>query len=153
MIRRKIIQLRTFQIQNADDAVLEEKRNRKLRTRLRIDGDVARIEGHVWHNDGAAQSGRRADDAFVRRYNRALHDVLPEFHVKAMAKNTFRLVVKQDAENLVVDDALDHFGRAAQDAFDVKNGIGFARDFIEEKERIRLMPRALVKPGIFNRAG
>ena len=64
----------------------------------------------------AARGG--ADDSFVRGDGEFFLHALAEFHGDAMAENVGGFVVKQNAENLVVDQALGEFGGAAQNFFD-----------------------------------
>src|SRR6185437_1811570 len=153
VIRREITEMRTLDIENTDDAMLVKERHGEFGTRFGVQRNVARIEGNVRNYDGPAQCCGGADDAFVRRNNRAFHDVLAEFYVEAMTENALGFVVEQNRENLIVDDALDHFGGAAENSFDIEERTGFAGDFVEQQERVCLAAGSLEKARVFDGAG
>ena len=67
-----------------------------------------------------------------------------------MTENVLGLVVEHDAEDLVIDDALDEFGGAAKKLFDIEDGADFAADFVEEEKRFGLGANFLEETGVFN---
>ena len=82
-----------------------------------------------------------AESAFYRQLNATLRHpdrarVKPYFgylrmFLEALAKHLLLVVVQQDAQNLIVNDALNQFGSAAQQLFDVQDGAGLAANLIE----------------------
>ena len=150
VVRREIVELRTFEVHHADHAVLENHGHGELRARLGIHHAVARIERHVRNHHGTPQRSRRADDAFVLGDGGFFLHTLAEFHGHVMAKDGSTLVVEQDAENLVVDQPLGQFRRAAQHLFHLQRGIRFAPDFVQQQQRLGLLLRALEEPRVLD---
>ena len=128
-------------------------RNGQLGSRLRIDHDVARVEGNVRNADGLRGGDRRADDPFVGGDAQLSLRALAIFHVQAMAEHIRGRVVKQNAQNLVIDHALDEFRGAAQQLLHGENGIGLARHFIENQQRVGLGANALKQARVFDGDG
>jgi hypothetical protein len=67
-----------------------------------------------------------------------------------MTKDFLLFVIEHDADDLVVDDALDEFGGAAQKFLNIEDGADFPANFIENQERLRLGSDLLKKARIFN---
>src|SRR5262245_35258244 len=74
-------------------------------------------------------------------------------HVQPVAKDLLLFVVQHDAQNVIVDHALDLLGGAAKELLDIEDRTHFTADFIKKKQRVGLSVRAFVKPGIFDRDG
>ena len=70
-----------------------------------------------------------------------------------MAEHIRRRVVKQNAQNLIIDHALDEFRGAAQQFLDDENGIGLARHFVEDQQRVGLGAHALKQARVFDGDG
>ena len=68
-----------------------------------------------------------------------------------MAKHSSGFVVKENAENLVVNQALGQLGSAAKDLFHLQRGAGFTTDFIEQEQRFGLLLGAFEKARVFDR--
>ena len=81
---------------------------------------------------------RGADDAFAGRHAKLSLHALAMLHVEPMTKNLLLFVVEHDAQNLVVDHALDLLSRAPQKFFDIENRAHFPADFIEQQQGVRL---------------
>ena len=85
--------------------------------------------------------GREETASPVHRYfvatEQRLH-TLAELHGDAMPKDVAGLVVKEDAEYLIIDQALCQFRCAAQHLFHLQGGVHFARDFIEQQKCLGL---------------
>ena len=127
----EVVQLGALQVEHAHHAILVDHRNGELRARFRIHHDVARVRGDVRHQHRLAQSRRSAHDALARGAAQPTLNSLTVFHVEAVAKHLLLVVVQQDAQNLIVNDALNQFGSAAQQLFDVQDGAGLASNLIE----------------------
>ena len=67
-----------------------------------------------------------------------------------MAEDVVGFVIEQDAENLVIDQALGQLGGAAKDLFDGERGVGFAADFVQQQKRFGLTALVLVELGVFD---
>ena len=67
-----------------------------------------------------------------------------------MAKNAVGLFVQQNAENLVVDDALRKFGGTAKNFFHAQGRVRFAPDFVEQQQRFSLIAFVLEEARIFD---
>ena len=81
---------------------------------------------------GRAGACGGADNSFADGYAEFALHVMAVLHVDTMAKNFLIFVVEHQAENLVIDDALDLFGGATKQFFDVQDGAGLASNFIEQ---------------------
>jgi hypothetical protein len=134
----EIIQLRTLEVQHPDDFALVDHRYGQFGARLGIDHEVARIRRNVGHHDGLAKGRRCAYNAFACGHAQLALHTLAVFHVQAMAKDLLLFVEQHQAQNLVIDYALDQFGGAAQHRFDVQNRADFAADLVENQQRFRL---------------
>ena len=74
-------------------------------------------------------------------------------YVHPVTKNLLLFVVQQDAQYLIIDHPLRLFCRAPQEFFDLQDRPGFAADFVQQQECIRLCPHLLIQPRVFNRHG
>src|SRR2546427_2284882 len=149
----EVVELRALQVQDADDAALVHHGNGELGTRLGVDLDVARVCGHIGHQHGLAQGGRCADDALGGGDAQLALNLLAVFEVNAMAEGMLRFVIQQNAEDLIINHALDQLGGATEKLLDRKDGTGFAADLIQDKKRFGLRAGALKQAGIFNGHG
>ena len=132
MILGEIIQLRAFQIQHADHFSFVHHGNRQFRTRLRVNHQVARIDGHVPNDDRLLQRGCRPNDAFARvRAQLSLHAVAM-LHVYPVAENLLPFVIKHDAQYLIINHPLGLLCRAPQKLFDLQDRAGFAANFAQQ---------------------
>ncbi len=127
----EVVQLGALQVEHAHHAILVDHRNGKFRTRFRIHHGVARVRSDVRHQHRLAQSRRSTHDALARGASQPALNSLTVFHVEALPKHLLLVVVQQDAQNLIVNDALNQFGSAAQQLFDVQDGAGLAANLIE----------------------
>ena len=140
-------------IENADDAIFVHHRDGELGAGLGIHQEVAGIGSDIGNNDRFTKSGGGADDAFTGRDAQFALDALAVFDIDAMTENVLGFVVEHDTENLVIDDALDEFGGAAEKFFDIEDGADFAADFVEKKKRFGLGTDFLEQAGVFNGDG
>src|SRR5437879_3098956 len=92
---------------------------------------ASRVRSDVRHQHRLAQSRRSTHDALARGASQPALNSLTVFHVEALPKHLLLVVVQQDAQNLIVNDALNQFGSAAQQLFDVQDGAGLAANLIE----------------------
>ena len=153
MLFGEIVALRAFEIEDAHHAFLIDQRHGQLGARVGVGHDVARVEIHVGHQNGLAGLSCRAHDALRAGVIHLAVLAAPVLDVHRMGKDFASIVVKQNAEHLVVDYALDEAGGAAQQLLDVENGAGFARHFVEHQQRIRLATRAFEQPRVLDGAG
>ena len=149
----EVIELRTFEIENADDAVLVHHRDGELGAGFGIHHEIAGIGGDIGNDDRFTKSGGGADDAFAGSDAKFALDALAVFDIDAMTEDVLGFVVEHDAEDLVVDDALDEFGGAAKKFFDIEDGADFAADFVEEEKRFGLGANFLEQARVFNGDG
>src|ERR1700751_901 len=150
MLFAKRVELRAFQIEDTDDFALVLHGEREFRARFRIHHQIARIDRNIRNEHRLAQGCGGADDAFASGHAKFSLRALAMLYVETMAKDFLLFVVEHDAENLIVDDAFDLLGGAAQKLFDIKNGAHFAADFVEQEQRVGLRIGALIEARIFN---
>src|SRR5208283_760757 len=149
----KVVELRTFQIEDADDFALVQHGNRELRAGLGIHEEVAFVGGDVGNEHRFTQGCGSANDAFAGGDPQLSLDPLAVLDVEPVAKNFLLFVVEHDADNLIVDDALDEFGGAAKEFFNIEDGANLAADFREDHEGFALGALFLEKARILNGDG
>src|SRR5258708_20747141 len=132
------MQLWAFEIENADHLALEDHRDGEFRTSFRIHHEVARIGGDIGNENRFAQGGGCADDTFRGGDTQLSLNALAVLDVQPMAKDFLFLVVEHDADDLIVDNALDQFRGATKQLFHIKNGPDFPADLIYVDERFFL---------------
>src|SRR5882724_457432 len=108
------IQLRAFQVKDADDFPLVKHGNRDFRTRFGINHQVARIDRYIGSENRFAQSCSCANDPLAGRDTQFTLYALAMLYVQPMAENFLFFVIQQNAEDLVVDNALHLLCRTAQ---------------------------------------
>ena len=150
MVRREIIQLRTFKIHDSDDARLVNHRYGQLRAGLSVDHAVARIQRNIRDDNRTALLRGGTDDALVFGHHGFFLHPLAEFHGDAMAENGGCLVVEQDAEDLVIDQALGQLRRPAQHLLYLQRRAGFAADFVEQQKSLGLFLGVFKKARVFD---
>src|ERR1019366_122811 len=137
-----------LQIEDSDDLLLIDQRDRQLRARLRIHSDVALTLGHVRHQDPFLGLRRVSHHSPAKRdvvlqmqpFLEALREPVPQgFAVRIEQKNAEHLVVDQPLEQLC--DALEQF-------VEIQNRSEFARNFIQQKQRAGLARDACVQASI-----
>src|SRR5712672_2562978 len=133
MFQRKGMWLLAFQIEQADEAVLHEKRYDDFGTSFHagITADVARIVCDVADAQDAPFSGGGSGETFMQRDPQACRNGIAATH----RENTFQMlrlfVPEHDAENVILDDFLDALSDAAEELFAVENGSHLSADLVE----------------------
>src|SRR5208283_372229 len=150
VIFREIVAAGVLEIEHADDFLLVDKWDGQLGASFRINRDVARILGDIGHQDCLFRLRGIAD------HTEAEPDVMLEVHslLKALRKTVLKFfsgrVEQQDAEHLVIDEALQYLGDALEQFVKVENRTEFARDFVEQGQGARLAADAGVKASVFD---
>src|SRR5258708_8596673 len=144
------VELRALKNKYDDNYAFVKHGNGQLGAGFRINHEVARINGDIRSEHRFTQSCRRADDAFAGGNAKFALNALAMFDVQAVAENFLFFVIEHDTEDLIVDDALDLFGGAAEQLFDVKNGTPFAADGVGPQHRRGLRADPVQKPRMFS---
>src|SRR5260221_7866563 len=137
-------------MEDPDGFAFVKHRDGEFRTRFRIDHQITRIDGDVGSKHRFAQSGGRSNDSFTGGNAEFALNPLAVLDIQTVTKDFLFFVVEQDAKDLIVDHALDEFGGAAQQFFDVKDGADFAADLVQQKKRFGLRADAFKEPCVFN---
>src|SRR5258708_25884139 len=140
------VELRALQINHADNFAVVKHGNGQLGAGFRINHEVARINGDIRSEHRFTQSCRCADDAFAGGNAKFALNALAMFDVQAVAEDFLFFVIEHDTADLIVDDALDLFGGAAEQLFDVKNGTHFAADVVYAQQRGGLVADVVQQP-------
>src|SRR5882762_9928229 len=146
----EIVRLRAFEIEHAHHASFVNQGDRQLGSRLLINHNITYVTSYVRDANGLAGGNRRANNAFIRRDSHFTQRALAVFYVQAVAEHIGRLIVKQDAQNLIVDDAFHEFRSAAQQFLDIKNRIGLAAHFVQHQKSVGLAADALEQARVLN---
>src|SRR5262249_6946018 len=131
MVFAKGVKLWTLQVQDANNFAFVNHRNRELRARFRIDHQVSWIRRDIGSEHRLAQRCRGADDAFAGGNPQFSLHALAVLDVQPVAENLLLLVVKHDAENVIVNYAFDLFGGAPKQLFNVEDRAHLATDFVQ----------------------
>src|SRR6266850_4279327 len=129
-----------FQIENADEPVLQEKRNNEFGASFHaaFAANVAGIIGDVIDAEDAALAGSSPGEALMKRELRASRDGILVAHGKSTLEELSLFIPEHDAEDVIIDDFLDALGHAAQEFFAVQNGGELAAHLVEEQEGLGL---------------
>src|SRR6266850_1286623 len=140
MLRREGVRNSALEIQNADQPVLQEKRNNEFRARFyaALAANVAGIFGDVIDAEDAALAGSSSGQALMKRELHASLDGILVAHGKSTFEELRLFVPEHHAEDMVVDDFLDALGDAAQEFFAVENRGELAAHLVEEQEGLGL---------------
>ena len=87
----EVIELRTLEVENADDAVLVHHRNGEFGARFGIHQEIAGIGGDIGNEHRFTKSGGGADDAFAGSDAKLSLDALTVFDVDAMTEDVLGL--------------------------------------------------------------
>ena len=153
MLVGEAVEDRGLEVEHADHAVLVHERHHQLRARLRDEGEVAGILSYVADEDGLLAAGGGADEALVQADPRLLLLARPVGDGLAQDELALLLVEEQDAEHLVVDDALDHLGHALQQLVEVQDRRGLLADLVERGEQARVPARLAIQGGVLDGHG
>src|SRR5262249_36053473 len=99
---------------------------------LRIDHQIARIKRDVGNNHRLTQRRGGADDSFAGGNPKLSLDTLAMLNIKTMTEDLLLFVIEHDAEDVVVDNALDLLGGAAKQLLNIENRAHFAAELIEQ---------------------
>src|SRR5713226_893117 len=128
------MRLRTFQIQDADQAILHQKRNDEFRANgdasLDFAGEEARIGERVGDAHGAAFGSGGAGESLMEGNAHARGNGVAIAHDEGALEMLRLFIPQHDAENVIVDEFLDALRDAAQKLFAVENGSDLAADFV-----------------------
>src|SRR3981189_3852037 len=127
------MQLWAFEIENADHLALEDHRDGEFRTSFRIHHEVARIGGDIGNKNRLAQGGGCADDTFRGGDTQLSLNALAVLDVQPMAKDFLLFVVEHDADDLIVDNALDEVRGATKKFLPIKNATVFPPPPLEDR--------------------
>ena len=108
---------------------------------------------HVADEDGLLAAGGRADQPLAQADARLLLLGRPVGDGLAQHELALRLVEEQDAEHLVVDDALDHLGHALQQLVEVEDRGGLLADLVEGGQEARVPARLAVQGRVLDGDG
>jgi len=92
-----------------------------------------------WNTERAGPWNRRPNHALIGGGLAFIPGrTLTVFHVQAVAEHVCRLVVKQYAQNLIVESRVFSLrsAAAAQQFLDIEDGIGLAAHFIKDQKRV-----------------
>src|SRR5260370_2422153 len=135
--------LRAFQVQNADQPVLHQKRNDEFRanryTGFDFAAEKARILERVGDADGAALARGGAGESLVEGNAHARGDGVAIAHDEGAFEVLRFLIPQHDAENVIVNEFLDALRDATEELFAVEDRRDFAADFVEQRKRIGLL--------------
>src|SRR5882672_2700234 len=140
MLRREGVRNGALEIQNADEPVLQEKRNNEFGARFyaALAANVAGIVGDVIDAEDAALAGSSSGQALMKRELHASLDGILVAHGKSTFEELRLFVPEHHAEDMVVDDFLDALGDAAQEFFAVENRGELAAHLVEEQQGLSL---------------
>ena len=153
MLLGEVVELRAFQIEDADNFALVQHGDGKLGARLWIHQQVAVVNGDIGNEDGFTQGCGSANDAFAGSNAQLSLNALAVLDVEAVTKHFLLFVVQHDADNLVVNHALHKFGGAAQKFLDIKDGADLTADFREDHESFALGALFLEEARVLNGDG
>ena len=133
---RKRVGLGRFEIEQPDEAVLQQKRNDEFRANAAagLAVNVARLKVHVRYANGSTRGGRRSGDAFAERDAEARGDRVLVMEGEYAFEKLCSLVPEHDGEDVIVDELFDVLGDAAKEGVAVENGGEFAADIVEKRE-------------------
>ena len=147
--------LGAFEIQHADEAVLDHQGHHQLG--VDVDGvaagDVARVEVDVGDAHRLAQGGRGAADADAHRQPGLNGQPLVEAQREGVLEQLRLLVPEHHVKAVVVHQPLDALRHPPQQLFAVEDGGQLPADFVQERQGARLLAQVLVKPGVLDGVG
>src|SRR4030095_9439683 len=141
LLRRERSVLRAFKIQDADQAILQQKRNHQFRDHALtgVAGDVTGVYAHVVKTDGPARSRGVAGNSAIQRHTKPRGDGVFIVHSENAFQKLRFLVPQDHGEDVVVDDFLDALGNAAQKLFAIEDRSELAAEIVEQAQRFRLL--------------
>jgi len=140
IFRSEGVRLDALEIENANKAILEEKRNHEFGASVEagIAPDVACVGKDVVHTHGAALGSGGSGEAAAERQAQEGGDSVLIAHAKDTFEKLRRLIPEHDSEHVVIDEALDTLGDTAQEFFAVEDGGQLPTDVVEKAESLGL---------------
>ena len=148
-----VVDAGVFEVEHADDFAFVDQRDGEFGANLGVGLDVAGIFADVGSEDGLAQLGGGADEAFAESDDALADDAFAEAGAEAVLEVLGAVVPEEDAEHLEVDDALEQVGDALEQIVGVEDAGDLAGDVVEDAERLGLARDAGVEAGILDRDG
>ena len=148
-----VIDAGVFEVEHTDDFAFVDQRDGEFGANFGVGLDVAGVLADVGSEDGLAQLGGGADEAFADRDNALADDALAEARAEAVFEVLGAVVPEEDAEHLEVDDSLEEVCDPLEEVGRVEDAGDLARDVVENAEGLGLAGDPGVEAGVFNRNG
>jgi hypothetical protein len=145
--------LGALEVEHANAAILQQQRHDQLGADAGHRGDVARILGDVRHQHHFLVQRRIADQAFADLDGLQRPRIVAEFDRHLQLEGLRVFVEQRDAEDAVVDDALDQVSEPRQQLVRIENRAHLAADLGQRFEGLDVLALGLEQPGGRNRLG
>ena len=133
-----VVDAGVLEVEDADDFALVDEGDGKLGADLGVGFDVAGVFADVGGEDGLAQLGGGADEAFAEGDGALAGDALAEAGGEAVLEELVALVPQEDGEHVEVDDALEQRANALEEVVGVEDRSDLARDLVQHSQGLCL---------------
>jgi len=148
-----VVDAGVLEVEDADDFALVDEGDGKLGADLGVGFDVAGVFADVGGEDGLAQLGGGADEAFAEGDGALAGDALAEAGGEAVLEELVALVPQEDGEHVEVDDALEELADALEEIVGIEDAGDLTGDVVEDGEGLGLAGDAGVEAGVLDGDG
>ncbi len=153
MVFGEVIQLRAFEIDDADDFPFVLERNRQLRSGFRMDADIAAIGQHIADANRHVHQSRRADQAIPEGNGNFFHLAFIGAHDGLEMQDARAFIQLKDGEDVVVHGRFDCCRDATEDFVDFERRRHIEAHFVKHRQHFAVVPFAFVDVRVVDRDG
>ena len=153
MVLGEVIQLGALEIQHADHLSLVDHRDGEFGAGFGIGHQIARIGRHIGYQNRFTRRCRRPNDTFACCRAQFSLDSLAMLNIETMAKDLLLLVIQHDAQNLVINHALDQFGGATEQGLHIEDGADLPANLVQDQQGFSLSSHLLEQSRVFDGDG
>jgi len=124
-------------VDDADDLVLDDERDGKLRSNVGVGADVVLVLGDIFNKDGGAVEGGLAYHPLAT-LDAATLDLRGVTGLEAHAELVVAVIDEEDGEDAVVDDGANEVGDAMHEGVEIEGGVEGVGEAVEKVDLERL---------------
>ena len=126
-----------FEVDHADEAVLDDERDSELGVNVGHGFDIEIFASHIGDENGLAGLSGAPGNALADFDADAFGDFVGIADMEANIELLQRFVKQEDGENLVVDNFADKLRDATQSGLEVERGVDHVGDFEQKRFHLR----------------